>query len=138
MRRNFFLDVDSQLRTVEHTLTYLESALRGVPCHRIFIAHYEQVLRDPRSFVGPLSSFLELDKSASAELSRRLSRNGKFPSRKEHKLTQYPECQKAGLSDNVKVCSQLITNLLDRFFHERNFMWPTFAANGFDFVPEFS
>jgi hypothetical protein len=94
-------------------------------------------LRDPRSFVGPLSSFLELDKAATAELTRRLSKKGRFPSRKEHKLTQFAECKKAGLSDNLKECSQLITNLLDRFFHERNFMWPTFAANGFDFIPKF-
>ena len=138
LRRNFVLDVDSQLRTVEHTLTYLESALRGVPCHRMFIAHYEQALRDPKSFIGPLTSFLELDKSASEELTRRLSKRGKFPSRKEHKLTQYKECQTAGLGNGLKECSQLITNLLDRFFQERNFMWPTFAGNGFDFIPQLS
>ena len=29
LRRNFFSDVDSELRTVEHTLTYIEAALRG-------------------------------------------------------------------------------------------------------------
>lgn len=28
LRRNFFTHVDQELRTVEHTLTYLEAALR--------------------------------------------------------------------------------------------------------------
>jgi hypothetical protein len=29
LRRNFFANIDEELRTVEHTLTYIESALRG-------------------------------------------------------------------------------------------------------------
>ena len=32
LRRNFFTDLDPALRTVEHTLTYIESALRGLVC----------------------------------------------------------------------------------------------------------
>ena len=134
LRRNFFSTVDSEIRTVEHTLTYSESALRGVPCHRKFIAHYEQALSDPASFIGPLSAFLELDSSAKAELTRRLTKKGKTPHRKNHKLTQYAECKAAGFGSSISQCSALINKLLDRFFSERGFMWPTFAANGFDFV----
>lgn len=119
---------------MEHTLTYLESALRGVPCHRKFIAHYEQALSDPASFVGPLSAFLELDLTATAELTRRLSKKGKTAHRKSHKLTQYAECKAAGFGADISKCSVLINKMLDRFFSERGFMWPTFAANGFDFT----
>lgn len=63
LRRNFFLHVALELRTVEHTLTYVEAALRKTPCHRIFIAHYEHVLADPRAFLEPLSQFLELSEA---------------------------------------------------------------------------
>jgi len=28
-----------------------------------------------------------------------------------------------------------ISGMLDEFFNDRGFMWPTFAANGFDFAP---
>lgn len=133
LRRNFFVAVDTQLRTVEHTLTYLESALRGVPCHRIFIAHYEHALKDPKAYIGPLASFLELDEGAKKELTKRLSQKGKFPSQKVHKLTQFEECKKAKLT-SIAECSNLITGILDRFFMDRKFMWPTFAANGFDFI----
>ena len=126
--------MDSEIRTVEHTLTYLESALRGVPCHRIFIGHYEQVLSDPVSFIGPLSAFLELDSSAAAELTKRLSKKGKTPHRKSHKLTQYAECKAAGFSTSILQCYELMNKMLDRFFSERAYMWPTFAANGFDFI----
>jgi hypothetical protein len=92
LRRNFVSNVEMELRAVEHTLTYLEAALKGfccleilshvfidivsvifamnlrllcffpsVPCHRMFIAHYEHVLADPKAFIEPLSTFLELD-----------------------------------------------------------------------------
>jgi hypothetical protein len=134
LRRNFFLGVDIELRTVEHTLTYIEAALRGVPCHRTFIAHYEHTLADPIAFINPLAAFLELDSNAKIELSKRLTRKGKFPSRKKHKLTQYSECKAAGLESNVHKCSNMITEKLDNFFMDRNYMWPTFAANGFDFI----
>ena len=118
---------------MEHTLTYLESALKGVPCHRILIAHYEHVLKDPAAFIGPLSTFLELDEKAITELKKRLSNKGKSPSRKIHKLTQFSECKKAGMGSNLLECSNLIMSILERFLFERKFMWPTFAGNGFDF-----
>ena len=118
---------------MEHTLTYLESALKGVPCHRIFIAHYEHFLKEPAAFIEPLSTFLELDEKAKTELKKRLSNKGKSPSRKIHKLTQFRECKKAGLGSNLIECSNLIMNILERFLFERKFMWPTFAGNGFDF-----
>jgi hypothetical protein len=35
LRRNFFSAIDPEIRTVEHTLTYIEAALRGVPCHKV-------------------------------------------------------------------------------------------------------
>ena len=69
LRRNFFSIVDQELRTVEHTLTYMESALRGVPCHKTFIAHYEHALADPQAFIEPLSLFLEID-AAGREVGR--------------------------------------------------------------------
>lgn len=134
LRRNFFLGVDIELRTVEHTLSYIEAALRGVPCHRTFIAHYEHALADPIAFINPLSAFLELDLQAKTELTRRLTKKGKFPSRKKHKLTQYEECKAAGLESNLDECSNMITAKLENFFRDRSFMWPTFAANGFDFI----
>lgn len=31
-----------------------------ISCHKIFIAHYEHVLAEPRSFIEPLAHFLEL------------------------------------------------------------------------------
>ena len=133
LRRNFFAAVDPEVRTVEHTLSYMESALRGVPCHRMFIAHYEQTLADPIAFIEPLASFLELDATAKETLKSRLQKKGKFPHRKVHKLTQFKHCKDAGLSNNDQACSAKITSLLDTFFRDRAFMWPTFAGNGFDF-----
>jgi len=130
LRRNFFSNIEMELRSVEHTLTYLESALRGIPCHKIFLAHYEHVLADPKSFFEPLSTFLELDSTAKELLKKRLSKNGKLPSRKAHKLNKYKDCQ--GVEDNT--CFYRIQKLLDEFLIARNFMWPTFAANGFDLI----
>lgn len=129
LRRNFFSAVDPEIRTVEHTLTYIEAALRAVPCHKIFIAHYEHALADPPAFLEPLSTFLELDADAKKVLKARLSKAGQLPPRKVHKLTQYSECN--GIS-NEQLCYNKISNLLDSFFQERAFMWPTFGANGFD------
>jgi hypothetical protein len=37
LRRNFFETVDQELRTVEHTLTYIEAALRG--CATVICIH---------------------------------------------------------------------------------------------------
>ena len=132
LRRNFFSAVDPELRTVEHTLTYVEAALRGVPCHKIFIAHYEHALTDPHAFLEPLSQFLELAPAAKRILKERLSKQAKRPSRKAHKLTQYQECAASGISDEKKCYTKIVT-LLDDFFNTRRFMWPTFAGNGFDF-----
>jgi hypothetical protein len=75
LRRNFFTHVAQELRTVEHTLTYVEAALRRVPCHRIFIAHYEHILADPRAFLEPLSQFLEV-----SEIEKKVSRMWLFAS----------------------------------------------------------
>eukprot|EP01035_Chromulina_nebulosa_P018513 gene18513-24230_t len=127
LRRNFFSHVDSELRTVEHTLTYLESALRGVPCNRIFIAHYEHVLAEPSAYKEPLANFLELSSKEKEVLFSRLSKNGKIPPRKVHKLTQYKECQQQNL--NEEQCYGKITNIIEKFIKDRDFMWPTFAAS---------
>jgi hypothetical protein len=78
LRRNFFTHVAQELLTVEHTLTYVEAALRKVPCNRIFLAHYEHVLADPRAFLEPLSQFLELsenDKKVNSSIFERFSFN---------------------------------------------------------------
>lgn len=131
LRRNFFGAIDSELRTVEHTLTYIEAALRGVPCHRIMIAHYEHALADPTAYIEPLSAFFELDEPAKNVLKTRLSKKGKLPYRKMHKLTQFQECKSQGL--NEAVCYNKVLNILETFFLDRAFMWPTFAGNGFDF-----
>jgi hypothetical protein len=78
---------------------------------------------------------LELPAGSAAKdaLAKRLTKKGKYPSRKSHKLTQYKECKDAGLGNDEKKCYQKVSGLLDEFFLDRAFMWPTFAANGFDF-----
>jgi len=118
LRRNFFTNVDAELRTVEHTLTYLEAALRSAPCHKTFIAHYEHALADPAAFLNPLAAFLELGASETAALKKRLTSSssngggtkvGRLPSRKEHKLGQYAECKEvASMSD--KDCYNHVRN----------------------------
>ena len=125
LRRNFFSNVDTELRTVEHTLSYLEAALRAAPCHKTFIAHYEHALADPAAFLHPLAAFLELGADETAALKKRLTAgggkgsggkhggtktSGKLPSRKEHKLGQYAECKDAGLSD--KQCYNHVSAVL--------------------------
>lgn len=115
LRRNFFTNVDAGIRTVEHTLTYLEAAMRSAPCSRTFIAHYEHALTDPAAFLSPLASFLELGVDETAALKKRLfmrsEKGGKrragdsggglgLPRRKEHKLGQYAECKDAGMGEH--------------------------------------
>eukprot|EP01041_Mallomonas_annulata_P002281 gene2281-4439_t len=129
-------NVTVKLRTVEHTLTYVEAAMRGVPCHKTFIAHYEHVLTDPSAYIGPLSDFLQLTPSQIKVLSSRLStpshkQKPAVPSRKKHKLTQYKECKERGLDSEG--CYQQVLKLLETFFYDRAFLWPTFAGNGFEF-----
>ena len=65
-----------------------------IPCHKTFIAHYEQALADPRAFIEPLSTFLELKNNLEAKkvLRKRLLKQGKVPLRKAHKLIQFKEC----------------------------------------------
>jgi hypothetical protein len=58
-------------------------------------------LADPRAFLEPLSDFLELDSKAKQVLKGRLSKSGKLPSRKAHKLTQYNECKTHNLAEEV-------------------------------------
>lgn len=128
LRRNFFSDIDTELRTVEHTLTYIEAAMRAVPCNKVFIAHYEHVLADPIAFYEPIASFLELGEYNKKALKERLEHSGKLPSRKEHKMTQYKECQ--NLLDE-KQCYDKVSRIIDDFFTKRAFMWPTFSGNGF-------
>lgn len=53
-----------------------------------------------------------------------------MPSRKAHKLDQYQECKDENISGEE--CYEKIHQLVDSFIHQRNFMWPTFAGNGFD------
>ena len=135
LRRNFFPNTDIALRTVEQTLVYMEAALRRVPCHKIFIAHYEHVLGDPAAYVKPLSTFLELTESAQKVLAQRLSKGGKLPHRKVHKLTQYSDCNKAnGVKLSEQACYKMLNDKFDNFFLDRNFMWPTFAGNGYNFI----
>jgi hypothetical protein len=48
------------------------------------------------------------------ELKNRLSKKGRLPSRKAHKLTQYKECKDAGLSEEgcyKKVCALFCAHL---------------------------
>lgn len=58
LRRNFYTNIEAELRTVEHTLSYIEAALKAVSCSRIFIANYEHVLADPIAYINPLTQFL--------------------------------------------------------------------------------
>jgi hypothetical protein len=84
-RRNFFSEIDTGLRTVEHTMIYIQAALQGVPCHQIFLAHYEHVLHSPHKYMEPLAKFMELNSNGKQMLKRRLDNlpgKGKFPNRK--------------------------------------------------------
>ncbi len=38
--------------------------MRNIPCHKIFVAHYEHFLSDPGAYFEPLSAFLELGSGA--------------------------------------------------------------------------
>ena len=105
---------------------------RSAACHRTFVAHYEHVLADPAAYIEPLTSFLELGPAEREALKRRLSKRGRMPARKAHKLTQYAECKDAGLGEQA--CYHHVSRLLDTFFLDRGFMWPTFASSGFDFA----
>ena len=109
-------------------MTYIESAIKIIPCHKIFIAHYEHILSSPKSYIEPLSAFLELDKKAQNDLKRKLNKDGTIPDRKLYKLTQYKECK--DILDEEK-CYDMIQQNLDNFFGKRSFMWPTFAGNGY-------
>lgn len=138
LRRNFFIHVEQELRTVEHTLTYIEAAMSKIPCHKMFVAHYEQALADPTSLLDPLADFLELEGGMRSTLSNRLTAQAKgFPSRKVHKLTQFKECKTGGGKSASNMteakCYEKITSILEDFFQARKFMWPTLAGNGFDF-----
>ena len=135
LRRNFFTHVDLGLRCVEQTLTYLESALRGVPCNRVFIAHYEHVLAKPNALAEPLSDFLEFTPKQKQEFKRILTAMDKgklsLPSRTQHKLTQYLECKSTGLGNDLAACYRKIARKVENFLADRAYMWPSFAGNGF-------
>ncbi len=133
LRRNFVTNVDLELRAVEHTLTYIEASLKRVPCSKIFLAHYEHILAEPNSYIKPLSAFLELDNKREDALRGRLTKPGKHVTRKVHKLTNYPDCVTAGLGSDAVACYSALQTLLDDFFQERGYMWPSFAGNGFDY-----
>lgn len=84
-------------------------------------------------FVEPLSDFLEFSGQQKQILKKRLQQlqgSAALPTRKAHSLVQYKECKdkQLGVSD----CYQKIEKKVDRFLRERAFMWPTFAANGFN------
>jgi hypothetical protein len=133
-RRNFFSEIDTGLRTVEHTMIYIQAALQNVPCHQIFLAHYEHVLHSPHKYIEPLAKFMELNSINKQMLKRRLDNlpgKGKFPNRKTHKLTQYPDCKKQGLGGDLNACYKFLEARMARFFNDRAFMWPTFAGDGF-------
>ena len=70
-----------------------------IPCERLFIAHYEHILADPAAYRAPFAEFLELGANEREILNTRLSKKGRLPPRKAHKLTQYAECQQARLSE---------------------------------------
>lgn len=109
-------------------LSQLSTVTTRIPCHKTFIAHYEHALADPQAYVEPLATFLELDAAAKMvsycllscfgcsrlqclhslcytsalfeqALKGRLSKSGKVPSRKSHKLTQYKECKALDLTE---------------------------------------
>ena len=130
---NFVANVDAELRAVEHTLSYIETAMQHIPCEKILVAHYEHVIEVPNAYLEPLSTFLELNENQKSELKKRLSKPGKKVLRKPHKLTQYHDCQVAGLGNDITGCYNALQKSLDSFFTKRSFMWPTFAGNGFDY-----
>lgn len=127
--RTFHLSLSSLFLSL--SLPFSFSRKHRAACHRTFIAHYEHILADPTTYINPLASFLELGPAEKEALRKRLSKKGRMPSRKAHKLTQYAECKDAGLTEQP--CYQHVSALLDDFFLERRFMWPTFANSGLDF-----
>ena len=135
LRRNFFTHVDLGLRCVEQTLTYMESSLRGVPCHRVFIAHYEHVLAKPSAYIEPLSDFMEFGIQQRSQFKRILAGKDKgsvtLPKRTVHKLTQYSECKNGALGNDVAKCYERVVKKVESFLADRAFMWPSFAGNGF-------
>lgn len=146
LRRNFFIEIDTALRTVEHTLTYIEAALTPIPCNKIFIAHYEHVLADPMAYHEPLSSFLDLSTTAKDTLHKRLNDmlpRAKLPKQKIHELRQYRECggsggalkvnQKKGNLISSNDCYHKIEKKISTFFKDRSFMWPSFNGNGYNY-----
>ena len=143
LRRNFFVDLDSALRTVEHTLTYIESALKQVSCGKVFVAHYEHVLADPAAYVGPLSGFLGLPKDNTKALQARLMEmqaKARTPTQSVHELRQFRECGGGGGAikaqqrkggGTLQQCYAKMNKLITSFLKKREFMWPNFAGNGY-------
>lgn len=62
------------------------------------------------AYIEPLSQFLQLDKIQKDALTKRLSKKGKMPSRKAHKLTQYRQCKDSHLSEAA--CYQKVRSLI--------------------------
>mmetsp|Transcript_22231 Transcript_22231/g.32342 ORF Transcript_22231/g.32342 Transcript_22231/m.32342 type:complete len:333 (+) Transcript_22231:51-1049(+) len=131
MRRDFVSSFNQAVHIAEHTMIHIEAALRTIPCHKIFIAHYEHIMSNPKAFYEPLSDFLELGMTEKKVLKSRLQDLPVgFPERKVHVVTQYKECKDRKLDRNT--CYNMVLKKMTRFFRERSFMWPTFAANGYE------
>ena len=119
---------------MEDTFTYIEAALRSVPCHRILLRIMSTCSQNLRH-AEPLSDFLEFDTTKKDRLINALKAKDKgkvtLPRRTQHKLTQYQECA-GGLKNDVPGCYNTILKKVDGFLATRSFMWPTFAGNGFE------
>jgi len=109
--------VDETLRGAESNLVYMEHALRGIPCAKIFIAHYEFIRAAPEAFLEPLTDFLALAPEKKSVLKSNL----------------LALKEKAKLQPDVKsvASDRQVWNIVFKFFNGRNKMWPTFRGDGY-------
>jgi hypothetical protein len=107
--RKMSVTVDANLRAFEQNLVYLQAALQGIPCHKLFFASFEQVRLSPEAYIGPLVEFLELKTSDSiAALSESLrSFSNKNKALKSYPLLPQPECGQK----KEKACYDLVSTL---------------------------
>lgn len=130
--RRFVQNIDEAVRTSEQNMVYMEAAMRGVPCHKTFVVHFEHLRSDPASLVDPLSAFLQLESSVSRDVLRRnLQDSAKKSSSHRKRQYRFPGmtvCK--SLTDAG--CYRMVWNIINNFFMKRKVMWPTFAGNGYN------
>jgi hypothetical protein len=123
LRRGFTKDLGLQLRTVEFSLSHLESVLRAVPCQHMFLLPYPLLTHRPVDLARQLAGFLG---SAALEetIATNVRRDGWEASREPDlaKLASVVECSGRGLK--AADCQELLVAEAHRFFQSRLGLWP--------------